>query len=94
MFESCTCHPSCITQSPYPPTNKKGYPKAILQGIRKEFVHLRNASRDTEIDCSIANLNDQSSKNVGVDLEICKWLHNKAGSLKENTLLVTLSFFP
>lgn len=40
----------------------------FLQGIGKEFVHLRDAGRDAKIDCSVANFNNETTENIWVDL--------------------------
>jgi hypothetical protein len=41
---------------------------SILQAVRKELVHLGDAGGDAEVDGLVANLNDESADNVGVDL--------------------------
>jgi hypothetical protein len=40
----------------------------VLQSVREELVHLGDAGRDAEVDGSVANLDDESTNNVGVDL--------------------------
>jgi hypothetical protein len=47
----------------------QGPRNAILQRIGEKLVHLRNPTRDTEVDCSVANLDDQTTEDLGVDLE-------------------------
>lgn len=39
-----------------------------LQAVGQELVHLGHARRDAEVDGSIANLNDEATDNVRVDL--------------------------
>lgn len=40
----------------------------MLQGVREEFVHLRNTARDAEVDCPVTDFDDETAKDVGVDL--------------------------
>jgi hypothetical protein len=40
----------------------------VLQRVREELVHLGDAGRDAEVDGSVANLNDESANNLGVNL--------------------------
>lgn len=40
----------------------------VLQSVLEELVHLGDAGRDAEVDGSVANLDDESTNNVGVDL--------------------------
>lgn len=42
----------------------------FLQGVRQKLVHLGNLGRYGEIDRSVANFNNQSSFDIGVNLEI------------------------
>lgn len=66
-----------------------------LQGVGKELVHLGDLGGDGEVDGPVANLNDEASENLGVDL--CLLTSQSAtgkspmGSL---TSLVTFSFLP
>lgn len=39
-----------------------------LQAVRQKLVHLGDASRDGEIDGAVANLDDESTNNVRVNL--------------------------
>lgn len=39
----------------------------FLQGVGKELVHLGDAGRDGKVDGTVANLDDDSANNVGVD---------------------------
>lgn len=39
-----------------------------LQAVRQELVHLGDAGRDGKVDSAVANLDDESTDNVGVDL--------------------------
>jgi hypothetical protein len=41
----------------------------ILQGVRQELVHLGDAGGDAEVDGSVADLDDETANNVGVDLK-------------------------
>lgn len=45
-----------------------------LQGVGKKLVHLCNSCRYTEINCSITDLNNQSSENIRVNLWFCKYI--------------------
>jgi hypothetical protein len=40
----------------------------ILQGVRQELVHLGNASRDAEVNGSVANLDDEAANDLRVNL--------------------------
>jgi hypothetical protein len=40
----------------------------ILQAVRKQLVHLGDAGGDAEVDGTVADLNDESTDDVGVDL--------------------------
>lgn len=42
----------------------------VLQGIGEEFVHLRDAGRDAEVDCAVADLDDEAAEDLGVDLDV------------------------
>lgn len=55
-------HGAFICRSP------RQYNRTSLQGVGKELVHLGNLGRDGEVDGPVANLDNQSSKNLGVDL--------------------------
>ena len=39
----------------------------ILQSVGEELVHLGDASRDGKVDGTVADLDDESANNVGVD---------------------------
>ena len=39
-----------------------------LQGISEQLVHLCDSGWDTKVNCSVANLHDESSEDIGVDL--------------------------
>lgn len=41
----------------------------FLQGVLEELVHLGDAAGDAEVDGSVADLNDESANDVGVDLK-------------------------
>lgn len=40
-----------------------------LQVVSEELVHLADAGRDAEVNGSVADLDDESTNDVGVDLE-------------------------
>ena len=40
----------------------------FLQRVGQELVHLGDLRRDAEVDCPVANLNDQASNDILVDL--------------------------
>ena len=42
--------------------------ESSLQGIGKEFVHLCDAGRDTEVDCAVADFDYETAEDVRVDL--------------------------
>lgn len=42
----------------------------ILQGVGQELVHLGDAGGDAEVNGSVANLDDESANDVGVDLDV------------------------
>jgi hypothetical protein len=39
-----------------------------LQGVVEELVHLGNLGRDAEVDCPVANLDDEATNDIRVDL--------------------------
>jgi hypothetical protein len=39
-----------------------------LQGVSEELVHLGDLGCDTEVDGAVANLDNESTTNLGVDL--------------------------
>jgi hypothetical protein len=39
-----------------------------LKGVVEELVHLGNLGRDAEVDCPVANLDDEATNDIGVDL--------------------------
>ena len=41
----------------------------VLQSVREELVHLGDAGRDAQVDGSVADLDNESANNLGVDLE-------------------------
>ena len=47
--------------------NKKVH-AGSLQGIGKEFVHLCDAGGDAEVNCAVADLDNEAAEDVGVDL--------------------------
>lgn len=77
-----------------------------LQVVSKELVHLADASGDAEVDGSVADLDNESTNDVGVDLEnLCKLTLKTNGDIfykkigerskeRKHTALVTLSFLP
>lgn len=56
---------SLDVSAPYARRQHKG---TNLQGVGQELVHLGDLSGDGEVDGSVANLNNQSTQNLGVDL--------------------------
>lgn len=50
---------------PGPPSTNIGN---SLQSVAEELVHLRNLGRHGEVDCAVANLDDKSANDIGVDL--------------------------
>jgi hypothetical protein len=46
--------------------------ESILQRVSEKLIHLCNPSRDTEIDCSIANLNNKTTKDIRINLRTCE----------------------
>jgi hypothetical protein len=40
-----------------------------LQAVRQELVHLGDAGGDGEVDGAVADLDDESTDDIGVDLE-------------------------
>lgn len=45
-----------------------------LQVVSKELVHLADAGGDAEVNGSVADLDDESTNDVGVDLErLCEF---------------------
>lgn len=66
-----------------------------LQAVVQELVHLGDAGGDGEIDGTVTDLDDESTDNVGVDLNTCKNVPlAKQRESMERTSLVTLSFLP
>jgi hypothetical protein len=78
-----------------------------LQVVSEELVHLADAGGDAEVNGSVADLDDESTNDVGVDLErSCEFIFKMNGDIppgvdgesegKElrHTALVTLSFLP
>ena len=39
-----------------------------LQGVSEQLVHLGKLGRDAEVDCPVANLDDEATDDIGVDL--------------------------
>ena len=39
-----------------------------LQGVVEQLVHLGNPGRDAEVDCPVADLDDEATNDIGVDL--------------------------
>ena len=58
------------THPPRLPTKQRKQKRRAgsLQGIGKEFVHLCDAGRDAEINRAVADLNDEATEDLGVDL--------------------------
>ena len=42
--------------------------KVNLQGVGEQLVHLGKLGGDAEVDCPVANLDDEAANDVGVDL--------------------------
>jgi hypothetical protein len=56
----------------------------VLQGIGKEFVHLCDAGGDTEVDCAVPDLDDETAEDFGVDLG---FISTSAKNLKDEVRL-------
>lgn len=41
---------------------------ANLQSVSKDLVHLGDFRGDTEVDCSVSDLNEKTTNDIGVDL--------------------------
>lgn len=68
-----------------------------LQSIGKSLVHLGDLGRNAKVNGAVANLNDESTNEVGVDLinRVSKQTQNKKfSSTRKRTLATTLSFLP
>ena len=42
-----------------------------LQGVGEQLVHLGKLGGDAEVNCPVANLNNEPTDDIGVDLERC-----------------------
>ena len=42
-----------------------------LQSVSEELVHLGKLGGDAEVNCPVANLNNEPTDDIGVDLERC-----------------------
>jgi hypothetical protein len=65
-----------------------------LQRVGEELVHLGDAGGDAEVDGAVANLDDESADDVGVDLTMSDGERFDSGWYVARTSLVTLSFLP
>jgi hypothetical protein len=69
-----------------------------LHGIGKSLVHLGDLGRNAQVDSAVANLNDESTNEVGVDLVRLANIFPKKKHLpnpdSKHTLAITLSFLP
>jgi len=57
-----------LTQSCFYCFKKRKERKVNLQSVGKKFVHLGKLGGDTEVDCPVADLDDEATDDIGVDL--------------------------
>lgn len=68
--------------------------KGNLQSVGEELVHLGHLGRDAEVDCPVADLDDEAAEDISVDLGVSVRCCVSHECDRERTLFVTLSFLP